>query len=700
MQAPYDAFAGEVVPKLRALGWKARAYVVLEGGAWLALVGGVLVGFQMNVDRAMRLTLDMRVALSLAIAATWLYVAWRKLLSPLGGAFSLEEIALLVERKFPVLQSRLASAAQFAAGSGGSAEYNSPQLVGKLIEEAIDRSAGLPMHQTLNHRSARKNALVILFVGAVFTGSVVLTPEAFGIWFYRNIALADVDWPKQTRLEVLGAEDGVIRAPRGDDLDIRARANGVVPSQVEIEFVFENGSSTTDNMVLVGERNFRITLRHVSEPFRFRLRGGDDVTEEYAVRLADRPAVTGATVRVTPPAYTRVEPYDAGSHPTMVEALLGSVLIYRIETNKPVTSVELFRGHERVVAGLQDETGWSTQIRPDKSHTYHFRMVDEVGLENRNPMRFSVRVVADREPIARLKLPGVSDMVTPLAQLPLQLEFSDRYGLASAELLCMISGTQERRRTISFDGFAPGSVEFETEFLLTGASLSLVPGQQLSLTARATDFDDVSGPNLGESQTHSLRVLSADDLLTELSRREQEYRGEFERIIDAQEQFRRDLLSFTSLFDGLAPQAQRRDVFAAHERRQRQLAARTLIVRQQFQQILTEIRINQLDTPLVQRRLNDHIIDPLRRLTVRAMPEAADQFRRLGEEQGLFGLAEIDTAQTGIITQMREILGYMLKWEGYQEAVTMLREISRLQGELRKETEAELQRQAEELFGD
>ena len=53
-----------------------------------------------------------------------------------------------------------------------------------------------------------------------------------------------------------------------------------------------------------------------------------------------------------------------------------------------------------------------------------------------------------------------------------------------------------------------------------------------------------------------------------------------------------------------------------------------------------------------------------------------------------------------VLDEMRRILSNMLKWEGFQEAVTMLREVLRLQKDLHRETQQEIERRAAELLGD
>src|SRR6185436_18701717 len=70
----------------------------------------------------------------------------------------------------------------------------------------------------------------------------------------------------------------------------------------------------------------------------------------------------------------------------------------------------------------------------DSTATYHFALLDTDGLEDKNPARFSIRLLKDDPPQARLRAPGVGEMITASAVLPLELQASDAYGLAKVEL--------------------------------------------------------------------------------------------------------------------------------------------------------------------------------------------------------------------------------------------------------------------------
>ena len=118
---------------------------------------------------------------------------------------------------------------------------------------------------------------------------------------------------------------------------------------------------------------------------------------------------------------------------------------------------------------------------------------------------------------------------------------------------------------------------------------------------------------------------------------------------------------------------------------------------------MAQMRVNRLDTELVRRRLGDGVIAPLGRLAKRDLPAAADDLRRLGRAaagQAPELASRIDRQQVALLAAMRAALVRMLQWEGFQETVTMLRQILRLQTELNAETIEEIERQAADVFED
>ena len=123
-------------------------------------------------------------------------------------------------------------------------------------------------------------------------------------------------------------------------------------------------------------------------------------------------------------------------------------------------------------------------------------------------------------------------------------------------------------------------------------------------------------------------------------------------------------------------------------------------IARQFEQVLSELEINQLASSSVRRRLDGGVIRPLRRLIETDVPAAADGVQRLQAAYTADLAEEVQQQQRQLVQSMYAVLANMLKWEGYGEAVAALRDIIRLQGNLNRETQDRLQREIERMFGE
>lgn len=690
-----------ILARLRGVAAKLRLLVLLEGLAWLATFGLGAAVVQFILDYGTRgLEWSIRAALTLAVFSTSVWFLWKKVLTPLRLPVSPNTVAGLVERRYPDLSSVLVSAVRFAGGDVGRAESNSPALVASVIAAASRRAAPLDFAAVLDPRRGRRSAATLVGALLICASAVFVAPDIMTLWFQRNVLLQEVDWPRRTRL-IVDLPHGELVGARGDDLLITASAEGVPPREVEIFYTTASGEQGRETLSIVGgegANRYRYNFKNAQEDFTFRLEGGDAVTDEFRARLIDRPGVVKSEIRIQPPAYTRQPAVTLPETERSAQVLPGSEVSITVETNKPITKASLMNAGKTVAAAEVAGTTVKVKYTPTETQTNHFFLVDEFGLEDKQPARFALRVVKDEPPRVRLKVPGAGEMITPEAILPVELEFADTHGLAAAQLFYTVTRDDTRLGEIVGLGFEPYLTTFTTSVRWTVGEQAVVPGDRVILRARAADFDDVSGPNIAESAEFSLRVVTRDDLLAELARREQEFRLDFERLIDAQEQLRGRLLSLI----GRTDEARTTSDIAAEatnlERRQRSIAASANVVRQQVEQILAEMRINQMATQAVEERLGLNVAEPLVRLVNRELPSAADAIRRWANSPSADAANAVDPLQVAALSQMRAILANMLQWEGYQEAVSMLRDILRLQQELRQETKDAASKQGSGVF--
>ena len=686
--------------RLGALAGRLRSYLVMQGVARLAAFLLLAALLQFAIDYGVRgMRWSMRATLLAMLVLLALIVVWRRILSPLMLRIEAADVAKLVEQKFPQLSSILISAVRFASGEVGAAAANSPALMSTVIERAPQAAKPLDFGAVLSSRSIRRSIIILIATGVIAGSAVLASPEKTRLWFARNVLLHDTPWPRHTRM-IVDLPTGELVGARGDDLVIIARHEGVAPDEVEIFYTTTSGEEGRQTMSAVGRDEslqYRFVFKNAREEFTFYLTGGDDTTSEYRVRLLERPRVEWAEMRIAPPRYTRLEPFTVSGSERSAQALPGSQVSIRIKANKPLTSATLLSGENNIAIATRDTEGAYTAIlTATGTATYHFTLRDEVGLEDKNPARFSLRLLKDDPPQARLRAPGVGEMITPEAVLPLEMQASDAYGLANVEVRYALIRETTQDGFIELSSFKPAMTTFSEALSWPVSSIVPAPGDRISIRGSAADFDDVSGPKRTESSEITIRVVTPDELLAELARREHEFRMDFERLIDAQEQLRGKLLSLMDSSE--AASADFVTAVSSLERRQRGIAGSVNVIRQQFEQVLTEMRINQLATETIEKRLGGNIVDALTELGRRELSLAGDSIRAWSRDASRETGSQIDAQQVVLLAKLRGILAHMIQWQGYQEAVTMLRDILRLQEELKNETKNRVKEEGKGIF--
>ncbi len=694
---PVTEFKSRVMPRLARIGRRIKMYAIADGLAWLGVIAAGCFVVQLALDWWLRLRVDLRAALLACVVAVIAWTLWRRVLRPLAARFGIEDVAAVIERRNPQIQTRLISAVEFSTGRARPDDNNSAGLIGRMLNQATSSADAWPMEAVLDHGRARRGAAVFCVVLAAFVLLARFAPAAMGVWFERNILLGDATWQQNTYLTVLNDDDGdgIIHAPLGDDLVLRVGYTGVRPDPVDVRFEFSSGHIEEHAMTAVGQDQFRHTLSQLTEPLTLRVWGGDARNDPVVVELVERPRVTAAEITVVPPAYTGEPSYQLRDERTLIEVLPGSEVALAFSPSQNLTSVVLHSGESTVGPVSYDGTRFVARFQPQIDANYWFELTDELGLKNTNPRQFLVRLQVDQPPAVRLDVPDARSLITTQAVLRAEVEVKDRFGLARAELRARVGG-EDDQIVGSFE-VSRGSKQLTSSRDIGVASLGVTEGGTLVVLARAEDLNDVTGPGVGKSAELAYRVVSVEELLSELARREQEFYQEFNQLVEMQEKIRSDILTCDRLFrNGAAGATQRR--LQPLGRRQRQIAAQVGHVRGQFQSIFAELRLNQLASDAARARLIDGIVEPLDNLTTRTLAAMVDALIALHGAPDADRFADLDRRQADALAEMEAIQANMAKWEGFHESVSLLQMIIKLQKELQKETSGTVEEQFDELF--
>jgi len=715
---------GDVVQRLAQLRRQLAVWFWIDGLSRLLWAAIGLLVLDLGIDWLFRMDKPQRAVMLALIVGLLGWIAYRRLVKPLNATISDDALALEVERHNPALNQSMISALQFARMDDLDRRGYSTAMVRQTVQRGATASADVNFSAVLDDREFRQNAFLLVFAAGVLIAlaiGTVMNP-LLHIWANRNLLLGDMVWPQKTYLQIERAENGKVVFPRGEDwtqIVSVTKDSEVIPENVYIDFRRARGRATQTmkrkegSSKLDAKAEFEAIFASVIEPFEFRARGGDAYTPWVTVELVEQPAIHDLQLDVDPPKYTKLprQPLPAGRGPYFV--LKGSTLHLKGTANKELVRAEIRHDGKSHKLKVADGKSISGTLPPNEiaAAQYVLDLEDTLQLTSRRPTSFGLRIRADREPRVRVRLIGVSGMVVPKARIPFKCTVTDDFGVTDLNVQFQWRGDDpmrpEGKGEFKFDAIKPqlGKAELSFDDVLELEPHNIPTGSGLTFHFASLDNDDISGPNLGRSSDFLLRVVTEEELRTDLLRREKEQRQEFERLVKGEEDLQTDSKALEAATrDAAELTAEQKDLLMQMQKKQKVYATNTAAISERMANILIEVENNKLEEPngKLQGRLNE-IIKPLRELADVDMPaivQSLDQVRRQGNMQTErnAAIAASLARQEKTIEKMKQVLALMVKSEGYQEAVNLLYEIQKSQQDVLERTIKEQQERIKRIL--
>ncbi len=359
------------------------------------------------------------------------------------------------------------------------------------------------------------------------------------------------------------------------------------------------------------------------------------------------------------------------------------------------------------------------QLKPDSLLRIYLEDIDEIiSLE---PARLTINGIADQAPTIDTQLTGIGSSITRKAVIPVAGTVTDDYGLKEVGFEFTVNdaeswqmaefGSPPRGYPREFKLQRSAEWQFERFAVLP---LELTVGQKLTLAVVAEDGDVINGPHRARGQRYSFQIVSDEELLSYLHRKELNLRQQVEQIIAELNETRADLILHRkrseerlALLEGT--QSDENDelirqadaaISACAERSLHALrknANETTAVKESFWEIRNELLNNSIHTPQVLERLENRIVEPLQLIVDEDFDRADNDLAlfRLANENGENPIAQIDQSvadMSTVIERMERVLLEMRKLETFQEAMELLKGIIDRQKEVSERTKTERKR--------
>jgi hypothetical protein len=711
----------------------ARALLLVLAAATLLGIADALIHFQ---DRGLRAICSLGLLACCAAGASWIVAAIR------ASRYSDVQIAQQVERRFPSLRGRLASAVDFLKQSEDDPLAGSPQLRRATVLEVAPVAEALDWRSALNYRDARRIVIVAGCALAAVSLAAAADPGAARTALLRLVnPLNDVQWPRVNQLAIVSP---VLRLPLGQTFEIQVIdvAGAPLPGDATIRFRYEDAAGDVteeaEPMQMIGAA---LVARRdgVERPFEYRAVGGDDHAMSWTrLEIVQPPCVRDASVTLHFPDYTG---WESQSSDLNLRALVGTKVEIEATATKSLQAAAACLEGDVTVPAAIGKDGLSFTIPTDSEHAftvsgpaaYTFDLEDREGFHSAAGPKYEIRAAVDAEPTSEIREPKANIFVTADATLPIVILAHDDLVIRRIALLYLRSDQSDQgeqavelvtlgdrvsadlARASAAENYAGDRHELEHNWELK--PLGLPVGAQLTFHASAEDY----AGQTGDSLPRRLTIVTPEEVQDRLADRQAVIFNELSRVLELEQKARSHVAGLEVQLDKTGALAKSDvDVLQGaglnQQQVERELTSDDEGLRGQIADFLSELKINRVDGPDTGRQMQD-ILDEFDRLGQAALPTAARELtaaakaaqvdlQDAGDEPAKSSAAvgasirAAGAAQDEVVMALERMLDEMKQWVNYSHFHREIGQLSKAQEEIVADTSAAGRRTLTRSFND
>ncbi len=455
-----------------------------------------------------------------------------------------QAVARRIGQRYPEVADRLVNLLDLAEGRRSEAP---PELVDRAVRMLGEQVQSVPFERVEDFQRVRRVGRLASLPVVGLLVFMLVTPgrffDAAGRLFSPGTAF---ERPAPFRLLV---EPGSVELVKGEALEITARADGRdVPPEIELA-LNQLGEDLIEPIRLTADSTgtFRHTVVNVRASFRYRLDAGPVTTPWYEARVVERPLVRSLRVALTFPAYTRIPSQRLAPNAGDVTALPGTEVAVEVGVGGPdVTEAFLRFDDGRLDTLALDGTTASGRFTLRRAGSYQILLRNAEGLENRDPITYTLTLLTDAYPSVVLLSPAPQTELSDALRADLRLRIHDDFGFSRLRLYYRLA---ESRFGTPQDTFSEVPLPLKDRTLLDqellhtwllneSTGLDLVPGDVVEYYVKVWDNDAVAGYKAAQSATHRLRLPSLAEQYRELDAAQDEAQQTMEELLQETDQLR------------------------------------------------------------------------------------------------------------------------------------------------------------------
>lgn len=498
---------------------------------------------------------------SIAGLTAFLYKPVSRLLG-ISGFESDSEVALRIGGVYGDVRDNLCNAIQLVP-IVSNPRGMSPDLVSAAFEQVWEQTNHLDFDAIINKEKIKRNGIIFLLSIALFGGTFFAANPAMGDSAYRimNYGKSFIP-PAPFSLKISPLKDTKLR---GESAIITITATGTAPESIRLKLKEEsqqNYDSYTLKSDSAGHYKFEMPSLKNSISFFAEADWMNTlvVTEIGSIKIIDRPIIRSISGRLVFPSYTALGTKEFTEQNADIAAIRGTQANFEIIANKDIDSAKIVFERKSVTAGASGDSA-KTEINEYKfksngrkisggfrvafSGVYYVRLYDKAGLDNEDPIKYSVIAFDDADPKISLLQPQTNVTLGSNAILPLETNISDDYGFSSLKLYYRLAESPFSPPEKNFHSIeipiSKNQTNQDIPYVWDLNKLSITPEDKYEFYLEVFDNDVISGPKSAKTQTLTVRLPSMDEVLTDNKKEQANIEQNLDKVLKEAKDLKKDI---------------------------------------------------------------------------------------------------------------------------------------------------------------
>ncbi|MBU2446904.1 MAG: hypothetical protein KJ666_15220 [Bacteroidetes bacterium] len=544
-----------------------------------------------------------------------------------------------VGNHFPQVGDKLLNALQLGFSNEGNNLYSN-SLIDAAIEKIETSTSAYRFEESVSEDRVRKPLkyfiLTFLFYVLCF---VLLT--GFSSASYRLLNFTEDFLPPAKFYFEVQPGDGKIT--KGENFDIEVRVVGEKKHKIELN----QGHQETEfyeTKEIAADSNgvFRYSFVNPLRDFIYFLSADGIRSKKYSVQVINLPIVKNLTVRIIPPAYSKL-PVQFNEDNGDISTLFGSMVELNLTASKNLTAGKIFFADSSELNLSVNKSKANIRFMPKKDITYQILIFDEDGNENLNPVQYSIKLITDNYPTITLLKPRATINLSDNQRVSTLTKIKDDYGFSSLTLNYRLSYSRYEKPREEYEKIVlsiPNPLEAEVGYMWNLSSLNLVTDDVVSYYFEVFDNDNISGPKSAKTEIMTARIPSLDEILAEGDKTYDNAIKDMQQTLKETEQLKKDIEELD------------RDLKSAREKVtwEEQKKAEEILKKQQ--EIMKRVENIQDQMNDLQNKLSENNL--LSQETMQKFMELQELFNQLSSEEMKAAMQKFNEALKNISKQMMQ----------------------------------------------